>query len=277
MKRHIASDRAFTLIELLVVIGIIALLIAILLPVLSRLKQQAVQIQCQSNLRQIGQATTIYTGQYGFSPEATIDCDAGVAECWPVRLRNILKGNQGVFYCPAQDPRCQWKPDAPGPVVLAKEYDACFGYQLGERMLVYRDMYFSYGIGGGGAPGGAGFPRKRGLGGADYNKPGFTEITGTVHRITSVKSPSEYILVADTTADGIEDYQIGPYPRNLGTTGGPSYAPADVHRGGANVLFCDGHVEWRLQADLLLKYPPVEEESAKQRMWNIDNQPARPW
>jgi prepilin-type N-terminal cleavage/methylation domain-containing protein/prepilin-type processing-associated H-X9-DG protein len=57
------GKRAFTLVELLVVIGIIAILIAMLLPALSRAKQQSNSTVCKSNLRTLGQMLRIYESE----------------------------------------------------------------------------------------------------------------------------------------------------------------------------------------------------------------------
>lgn len=75
---HVRESRTgFTLVELLVVIGIIAVLIAMLLPALSRVRDSATTISCQSNMRQLAQATLIYAhSNRGALPFSTKD-DSG--------------------------------------------------------------------------------------------------------------------------------------------------------------------------------------------------------
>jgi prepilin-type N-terminal cleavage/methylation domain-containing protein/prepilin-type processing-associated H-X9-DG protein len=108
-----SKRRGFTLVELLVVIGIIAVLIAMLLPALSKAKEQANRVACQSNLKQLGIALSLYTSDYkGWFPA----CGANVvAEDWIhwQRARQIDQGSivkyfgkkfsPGVYRCPSDD------------------------------------------------------------------------------------------------------------------------------------------------------------------------------
>ena len=60
--------RAFTLVELLVVVGIVAMLIALLMPALARARTHAREVHCGANLRSVGQAMTMYVQNYRYYP-----------------------------------------------------------------------------------------------------------------------------------------------------------------------------------------------------------------
>ena len=75
---------AFTLVELLVVIGIIALLISILLPSLTRARAAANVVDCAARLRQVGQGMQLYASQFnGLLPWGMLYHDAGSLQSTP--------------------------------------------------------------------------------------------------------------------------------------------------------------------------------------------------
>ena len=80
MNAH-RPHRGFSLMEVLVVIGIIGLLMAILLPTMERVRHQGYIANCASNLRQIGQAISMYTNEnHGEYPRTTYVPGAAIAK-----------------------------------------------------------------------------------------------------------------------------------------------------------------------------------------------------
>jgi prepilin-type processing-associated H-X9-DG protein/prepilin-type N-terminal cleavage/methylation domain-containing protein len=281
MGASMRGKRAFTLVELLVVVGIIAILIAILLPVLNRVKRQAQQVACSANLRSIGQGLMMYVDEYKYYPGAWVNYGGHPTAIWPTLIRKTLRGNRKVFYCPAREARFMWTNPPSGPIVPSNPNLAPFGYEPREAVVISTTdgrpgwTPFSYAYNFCGAGGirnvsesqfnSALDPTGRGLGWLveDNGKP--------LVKSTKVKKPAEMIAIADSNGE-FGNFLMAAAEWQAGMPDGSGRAPGYIHQGGANVLFCDGHVQWYLQKDLLVADWQRGNEPIR-RLWNNDNEP----
>jgi prepilin-type N-terminal cleavage/methylation domain-containing protein len=263
----------FTLIELLVVIAIIAILAAMLLPALSKAKQKAKQISCVNNMKQIGIAIVMYTGDYNQYP-GSLSTPAGGSPgyyyVWPTRLLSLMGGNRKAFTCPAAQLWTAWDTNLNvnstghgtlGGTAPDGTYDPYGITQTSFFGLGYNDWGIHY-------QGGANAVTSPQLGlGGDING----SLSQGPVRDSMVKSPANMIMVCDvpSVAQNVTpNFNANTEPADVNTATGHSACPSNRHNYRTDVLFCEGHVESPKRNDL--RNPTDVTWRAR---WDNDNDP----
>ena len=248
-RRRLAHRAGFTLIELLVVIAMIAVLAALLLPALAQAKRKAATAGCVANLRQLGLALQIYLSDEHVFPLAT---SANGLGRWQRALRPVSTG--ATLYCPQKaEPSEEFlQIFSSSPAQITPHY----GYNFVGSLRTSRS------------------PRNPGLGGDLVSDAAGDHYVPAPEN--HVRVPCRMIALGDSPA----------FIRPLGGTS-PTLTPADLlyiafpfifpawgkygvgltHNGGANMLFCDGHIQFAKQAVWLAN------TADSKRLWNNDNQP----
>jgi prepilin-type processing-associated H-X9-DG protein/prepilin-type N-terminal cleavage/methylation domain-containing protein len=213
------NTRAFTLVELLVVIGIIAVIVSLLLPAVSSVRQSAVSTACLSNLRQMAAAATDYAMRNGgsYPPAQWRDPpNSPDATEWDVAKRGGVATGPGFLW-------------APHPVTAAQQCPAFAGAAQSAG-----DVYTGYNYN------------------TSYIGRGTGEVVSSPARVSQVKRPSRTLLFGDgqwrlgankymrsplhSPTEDLVSYADGSATRAAGTQG-------FRHRGATNAAFCDGHAE----------------------------------
>jgi prepilin-type N-terminal cleavage/methylation domain-containing protein/prepilin-type processing-associated H-X9-DG protein len=212
------SRRAFTLIELLVSVAVIAILAAIVLPVLSQSKQSAWRTECASNLHELGLATELYW-------------DDNQGNCFRYNFGSTNYGQIYWFGWIGPGPEGQRAFDlslgALHPYINDSRVRICpaLNYALARFKLKADGEVFSYG----------------------YNFYLSAASSKPSIRAAKIPHPTETALFAD--AAQVNDFQAPASPSNpmleewYYVDTNTSYPNGHFrHNQKANVVFCDGHV-----------------------------------
>lgn len=242
-----ARPGAFTLIELLVVIAIIAILAAILLPVLNQAKVRAQGTYCMNNTRQLSQAVILYASDNQDETPPNVDgITSGVfagetpnTPCWVAGVLSLLPGNKDntniemLIDHTAYPYGAYLGTDNHNPTVFKCPADLSMCNIYGSIMPRVRSYSMNNYVGGpsrseGGDPNPVLNP------GAHASK------YKTFQKLSFMRAPSLTFVVLDERQDSINDGVFFTQPDNPGFL---QDVPSNRHADSGGFSFADGHSE----------------------------------
>jgi prepilin-type N-terminal cleavage/methylation domain-containing protein/prepilin-type processing-associated H-X9-DG protein len=245
------KSQGFTLIELLVVIAIIAILMAILMPALQKVREQGKKIVCSNNQKQIGMSLTMY----GSDNDNKLPLNRSGYWLWDIAYSTTdyimdTGGDRRTFYCPADPTK---KPEmaifwqfGQNPQI-GTDSDWVVEPQTGRDSLYRVTSYFWMMDTVQGRPEEPeGTPAKKWVKMLTCKQPAATELLTDA---TLSTGPDADTASFTEVRGGLWDrWQI--YDRTNHLSHGKPI--------GTNVLFVDGHLEWRHFRDMVVRYtvPP---------------------
>lgn len=231
-----AGPGGFTLVELLVVIAIVAVLASLLLPVLAESKAQGKRISCVNQQRQLSLACLLYADDHGDRLPynlGSVEIRATVArgEFWnwtspvmsweldPDNTNTVLVTRGGIGPHTGSVPRLHQCPEDR----VVSDLQARAGWQQRVRSISMNAMVGNAGE----------FSES----GANLNNPYYKQF----FKLTQIPKDSTIFLLIEEHPDSVNDgYFLNHIYSRRWTD-----LPASWHRGGANLSFADGHLEFR--------------------------------